>query len=159
MARGLTFRIEVVEELYYPYGENKGADQLRGYREADLRPCFRICKNPVFSRRGSFDLYRESLLGKALRIDVDNPTDTTPYSIPADNPSWDHIPNTIPRPEIFAYGLGNPLRCGVDSGDPHTGILLPRPLSKDPRYIQFIYHYSHASKRLVEVCMYIVHCF
>ena len=34
--------------------ENKGADQLRGYREADLRLCFRICKNPVFSRRGSF---------------------------------------------------------------------------------------------------------
>ena len=33
--------------------ENKGADQLRGYREADLRLCFRICKNPVFSRRGS----------------------------------------------------------------------------------------------------------
>ena len=25
---------------------NKGADQLRGYREADLRLCFRICKKP-----------------------------------------------------------------------------------------------------------------
>ena len=25
--------------------ENKGADKLRGYREADLRLCFRICKN------------------------------------------------------------------------------------------------------------------
>ena len=34
--------------------ENKGADQLRGYREADLRLCFRICTKPVFSRRGSF---------------------------------------------------------------------------------------------------------
>ena len=30
--------------LYYPCSENKGADQLRGYREADLRLCFRICK-------------------------------------------------------------------------------------------------------------------
>ena len=30
----------VVEELYYPYSENKGADQFRGYREADLRLCF-----------------------------------------------------------------------------------------------------------------------
>ena len=29
--------------------KNKGADQLRGYREADLRLCFRICKNPFFS--------------------------------------------------------------------------------------------------------------
>ena len=33
--------------------ENKGTDQLRCYREADLRLCFRICKKPVFSRRGS----------------------------------------------------------------------------------------------------------
>ena len=33
--------------------ENKGADQLRSYREADLRLCFRICKKTVFSRRGS----------------------------------------------------------------------------------------------------------
>ena len=30
--------------MYYPFSENKGADQLRGYREADLRLCFRICK-------------------------------------------------------------------------------------------------------------------
>ena len=29
--------------------ENIGADQLRGYREADLRLCFRICKKQVFS--------------------------------------------------------------------------------------------------------------
>ena len=35
----------VVEGLYYPYIENKGADQLRGYREADQRLCFRICKS------------------------------------------------------------------------------------------------------------------
>ena len=40
--------------MYYPCSENKGADQLRGHREADLRLCFRISKNPVFSRRGSF---------------------------------------------------------------------------------------------------------
>ena len=39
--------------MYYLCSENKDADQLRGYREADLRLCFRICKNPVFSRRGS----------------------------------------------------------------------------------------------------------
>ena len=40
--------------LYYPSSENKGADQLRGNREVDLRLCFRICKKPVFSQRGSF---------------------------------------------------------------------------------------------------------
>ena len=55
MARGLKFRIQKVEGLYYPCSENKGADQLRGYREADLRLCFRICKKPVFSQRGSND--------------------------------------------------------------------------------------------------------
>ena len=35
--------------LYYPCSENKGADQLHVYREADLRLCFRICKMLVFS--------------------------------------------------------------------------------------------------------------
>ena len=39
--------------MYYPSSENKGADQLRGYREADLRRCFRISRTLVFSRRGS----------------------------------------------------------------------------------------------------------
>ena len=48
MARGLTFCIKEVEVLYCPSSENKGSDQLRGYREADLRLCFRICKT-VFS--------------------------------------------------------------------------------------------------------------
>ena len=47
MSRGLKFRIYEVEGLYYPCSENKGADQLRGYREADLRLCFRICKKPA----------------------------------------------------------------------------------------------------------------
>ena len=55
MARGLKFCIYEVEGLYYPYSENKDADQLRGYREADLRLCFRICKKPVFSQRGSYN--------------------------------------------------------------------------------------------------------
>ena len=45
--------------MYYPYSENKGADQLRGYRKADLRLCFRMCKKPVFSRRGSNDLTQQ----------------------------------------------------------------------------------------------------
>ena len=44
--RNVGFR---VEGLYYLYSENKVADQLRGYREADLRLSFRICKKPVFS--------------------------------------------------------------------------------------------------------------
>ena len=42
MARGLKFQIQELEGLYYLCSENKGADQLHGYREADLRLCFRI---------------------------------------------------------------------------------------------------------------------
>ena len=49
MARGLKFRIQEVEGLYYLCSENKGADQLRGYCKADLRLCFRICKKRFFS--------------------------------------------------------------------------------------------------------------
>ena len=37
--------------MYYPCSENKGPDQLRGYREADLRLCFRICRLLVFPMR------------------------------------------------------------------------------------------------------------
>ena len=48
-ARSLKFLIKEEEEVYYPCSENKGADQLRGYREADLRLCFRICRLLVFS--------------------------------------------------------------------------------------------------------------
>ena len=58
MARGLKFRIKIEEGLYYPCSENKGADQLRGYREADLRLCFRICKTLGFSWCGSFILVK-----------------------------------------------------------------------------------------------------
>ena len=48
MARGSKFWSYVEEESYYPSSENKGADQLRGNREADLRLCFRQCKLFVF---------------------------------------------------------------------------------------------------------------
>ena len=42
MARDWKFWNKKVEELYYPCSENKGADQLHIYCEADLRLCFRI---------------------------------------------------------------------------------------------------------------------
>ena len=51
MDRALKFRIKKVEgfDYMYPCSENKGADQLCGYCEPDLRLCFRICKILVFS--------------------------------------------------------------------------------------------------------------
>ena len=39
----------------------------------------------------------------------------------------------------------------LNNFDKSSTILLPRPLRHDPRFIQCIYRYSHASKRLVEV--------
>ena len=47
-ARSLKFWIYEEEEVYYPFSENKGADQLRGYREADVGLWFRICRLLVF---------------------------------------------------------------------------------------------------------------
>ena len=48
MARGLKFWIKKVKGLDSVCSENKGADQLRGNREADLHLCFRICQRLVF---------------------------------------------------------------------------------------------------------------
>ena len=53
-ARRLKFWSLVEEELYYPSSENKGADKLRVYREADLRLCFRLCTLLVFPWSGSY---------------------------------------------------------------------------------------------------------
>ena len=57
-----------IEELYYPCSENKGADQLRSYCEADLRLCFRLCRLLVFSCGGSFPNLNRLLLGTIFRI-------------------------------------------------------------------------------------------
>ena len=54
MARDWKFRIKEEDKVYYPCSENKGADQLLSYCEADLRLCFRICKLLVFPCGGSF---------------------------------------------------------------------------------------------------------
>ena len=35
------------------YPQHRFYGEMSGYREADLRLCFRICKKPVFSQRGS----------------------------------------------------------------------------------------------------------
>lgn len=54
---------------------------------------------------------RSTLLGKILRIDVDNPEGGKQYGIPPDNPFAD---NDQYRPEIYAYGLRNPWRFSFD---------------------------------------------
>jgi glucose/arabinose dehydrogenase len=54
---------------------------------------------------------RQTLLGKMLRLDVDN---GEPYGIPADNP---HVGNAAYRPEIWAMGMRNPWRYSFDRGN------------------------------------------
>ncbi|CAN9511582.1 unnamed protein product [Ophioblennius macclurei] len=61
---------------------------------------------------------KSTLLGKVLRIDVDDNDDSAPYSIPPDNPFvWEKTS----LPEIYAYGVRNMWRCSIDRGDPATG--------------------------------------
>uniref|UniRef100_UPI004049F080 PQQ-dependent sugar dehydrogenase n=1 Tax=Gelidibacter sp. TaxID=2018083 RepID=UPI004049F080 len=53
-----------------------------------------------------------TLLGKMLRIDVDNTSNGNNYAIPADNPFFGSTTN---QQEIWAYGLRNPWRFSFDS--------------------------------------------
>ena len=56
---------------------------------------------------------RATLLGKILRINVDQEADGNKYAIPADNP---YATNTSGyRKEIYAYGLRNPWRFSFDA--------------------------------------------
>jgi uncharacterized protein (TIGR03437 family) len=51
------------------------------------------------------------LLGKMLRLNVDQPNGTIPYSSPSDNPFFGSTPG---RDEIYATGLRNPWRFSFD---------------------------------------------
>ena len=54
--------------MYYPSSENKGADQLRGYREADLCLCFRKCRLLVFPRGGSYHVNLSSVYISMVKV-------------------------------------------------------------------------------------------
>ena len=53
------------------------------------------------------------LLGKILRIDIDHPNGSIPYSSPASNPFFGATPG---RDEIYAIGFRNPWRFSFDLG-------------------------------------------
>nr|XP_039248973.1 HHIP-like protein 2 isoform X1 [Styela clava] len=58
---------------------------------------------------------KKTMLGKVLRVDVNNkgPNDL-PYAIPADNP---FVNDKDYLPEIYALGVRNMWRCGMDRGN------------------------------------------
>lgn len=55
----------------------------------------------------------DSLLGKILRLDVDNTSGGNNYAIPASNPFASHPNNN--RKQVFAYGLRNVWRMSFDA--------------------------------------------
>ena len=57
-----------------------------------------------------------TMLGKVLRIDVNNMTKGMAYAVPADNP---FVGKQGYLPEIWAYGLRNPYRMSFDKGGNH----------------------------------------
>ncbi|MBN1447291.1 MAG: PQQ-dependent sugar dehydrogenase, partial [Bacteroidetes bacterium] len=56
---------------------------------------------------------RSNLLGKILRIDVDNPSHGDAYGIPADNPFFGNAEGWAEH--IYAWGLRNPWRFSFDT--------------------------------------------
>ncbi|NXV16156.1 HIPL1 protein, partial [Cepphus grylle] len=60
---------------------------------------------------------KSTLLGKVLRIDVNNNDRGPLYRIPPDNP---FLNDPKARPEVYAYGVRNMWRCSFDRGEPQT---------------------------------------
>jgi glucose/arabinose dehydrogenase len=58
-----------------------------------------------------------TLLGKVLRIDIDNMSKGMAYAVPEDNP---FVGKAGYLPEIWAYGLRNPYRMSFDKGGNHS---------------------------------------
>ena len=66
-ARSLKFLIQEEEGLYYPCSENKGADQLRSYCEADL-PLVFANADCWFSHAAALYLSCESFLHSQIKF-------------------------------------------------------------------------------------------
>ena len=68
-ARGLKFRIQDIEGLYYLCSENKGADQLCGYCTADLHLNFSICKSRLSHDVAQIISYQSIQMGTLLVLE------------------------------------------------------------------------------------------
>ncbi|XP_051146133.1 HIPL1 protein-like [Andrographis paniculata] len=108
--------------LGLPYGGNHGGQILFG--PADKYMYIMMGDGGGKGDPYNFAQNKKSLLGKVLRVDVDNlPSDEEVvklgrwgnYSVPRDNPYSD---DKEMEPEIWAYGLRNPWRCSFDAKRP-----------------------------------------
>lgn len=91
--------------LYVPLGDGGGANDI-GFGHVD--------DWYETNDGGNAQNIEENLLGKIIRIDVDNrsPQDYGEYGIPEDNP----FVGADGRDEIWAYGLRNPYHISFDTG-------------------------------------------
>lgn len=113
--------LEVLLEVPQPFGNNNGG-ALRFDEDGMLYAAFGdggSINGPMCSSQDD-----DSLLGKMIRIDVDN---GDPYAIPSDNPNPDSI--------IWAKGLRNPYRWDFDE---RGGIWLPDVNQDGPEEINYV---------------------
>ena len=103
------FSSEVILEVNQPYNNHNGG-QMEFGSDGYLYISFGDGGSAGDPQDNGQDL--STLLSTIIRIDVDNTTSDTNYSIPSDNP---FIGNQGVRPEIFAYGLRNVWRFSFDS--------------------------------------------
>ncbi|XP_072952198.1 HIPL1 protein-like [Typha angustifolia] len=105
-----------------PYTSNHGGQILFG--PADGYLYFMMGDGGKKGDPFNFSQNKKSLLGKIMRLDIDNipsPSKISDlglwgnYSIPKDNPSAD---DSELEGEIWAYGLRNPWRCSFDTERP-----------------------------------------
>lgn len=108
---------EIILSIRQPFGNHNGGNILFGPNDGYLY--IGLGDGGSGGDPQGHGQNRLTLLGSMLRIDVDN---STPYSIPADNPYFgntlcsdpDIVTNTEFCPEIYAYGLRNPWRWSFD---------------------------------------------
>jgi glucose/arabinose dehydrogenase len=99
----------VLFEYEKPYGNHNGG-QLRFGADGYLYISIGDGGNAGDPHRNAQD--SSAVLGKILRIDVDNPSGGRQYGIPNDNPFAGNTKGY--RPEIYALGLRNPWRFSFD---------------------------------------------
>lgn len=100
-------------DYYQPYTNHNGG--WIGFRDTDGYLYINAGDGGSGGDPGNRAQNIDSLLGKILRIDIDNPDSTNNYGIPPDNPFVDSTGGV--RKEIYAWGFRNPWRASFDPVD------------------------------------------